>query len=307
MYWSWIWGPVGLLLATPLTACIKVIGDYIPALSFFSILLGSERPSEDYHEFYRKMLELDREGARTMVVQYFDEHGFDETINEVIVPTVIMAAEEFDHDNISVQNLHTIINTARELIVEVGNRFNKIQRPPRLRVVGACAPGEVHSLALLILVQMVRKDDVATTLVSENKTIVELREFIRGFAPDVVFLSLAMADALGSTLELVAALREDSAQLAIVAGGLTAIEHSEQLIEAGCTLVCATIAEGHLMIRNRIADRIRTRRALWSSRLPAKRSLVQPRPTSSASRGLPAYRKSAMMRRRRPSRGAVVV
>ena len=63
------------------------------------------------------------------------------TINEVIVPTVIMASEEFDLDNISVQNLHSIINTARELIVEIGNRFNKIQRPPRLRVVAIMRAG----------------------------------------------------------------------------------------------------------------------------------------------------------------------
>ena len=54
----------------------------------------------------------------------------------------------------------------------------------------------MHNLALLILVQMVRKDDVATTLVSENKTVAELRDFIRGFAPDVVFVSVAMTDAL---------------------------------------------------------------------------------------------------------------
>jgi len=276
MYWSWIWGPLGLLLATPLTACIKVLGDFIPALSFLSILLGSERLMEDHHDLYRKMLELDREGARALIFQYYGEHGFEATINEVIVPTVITAAEEFDHDNISVENLMRIMSTSRELIVEIGNRFNKIQRTPRLRALGICVPGEIHNLALLILVQLMRQDEVAATLVSENKTAAELRDFIRGFAPDLVCVSVTMTEALPSALELVRALRADSAQLAIVAGGLTAVQNSEQLREAGCTVVCATIGEGRRAIRNRIADRTRIRRALWSSSRAAKPAASQP-------------------------------
>jgi predicted PurR-regulated permease PerM/methanogenic corrinoid protein MtbC1 len=276
MYWSWIWGPAGLLLATPLTACIKVLGDYIPALSFFAILLGSERPLEDHHDFYRKMLELDRAGARAMAVQYCDEHGFETTINDVIIPAVIMSTEEFEHDNISIANLQSIMNTSRELIVEIGNRFNKIQRPPRLRMVAICVPGEVHNLALLTLVQLMRQDEVAATLVSENKTTAELRDFIGGFAPDLVCVSVTMTEALPSALELVRALRADSEQIAIVAGGLTAVQNSEQLREAGCTLVCGSISEGRRAIRNRIAERMRIRRALWSSGHAAKPGVSQP-------------------------------
>ncbi len=265
MYWSWIWGPVGLLLATPLTACIKVLGDYIPAFSFFSILLGSERPIEGYHDFYRKMLELDREGARTMGVQYYDEHGFEATVNDIVVPTVILAAEEFDHDNISGENLQLIMSTARELIVELGNRFNKIQRAPRLRMVALCVPGEVHNLALLILVQLMRQDEIAATLVSENKTTSELREFIRGFAPDLVCLSITTNDVLPAALELIAALRADSEQIAIVAGGYAAVQNSDQLRAAGCSSVCATVSEGRRAIRTRTVERMRLRRGLWAS------------------------------------------
>jgi hypothetical protein len=264
MYWSWIWGPAGLLLATPLTACIKVLGDYVPAFSFFSILLGSENPREDYLDFYRKMLELDREGAHAMVFQYFDEHGFEASVNEVIVPTAIVAAEEFDRGNIAPENVQTIMSISRELIVEIGNRLNKIQRAPRLRMLGVCIPGEVHNLALLILVQLMRQDEVAATLLSENKTAAELRDFIRGFAPDLVCISVTITDALAPALELVRALRADSEQLLILAGGLTAMQNDEQLRQAGCSQVCATIGEARRAIRTRIAERARARRSRWN-------------------------------------------
>jgi predicted PurR-regulated permease PerM/methanogenic corrinoid protein MtbC1 len=264
MYWSWIWGPVGLLLATPITACIKVLGDYVPAFGFFSILLGSESPMDDYHDFYRKMLELDREGARALIFQYYDERGFEAAVNEVIVPTVIVAAEEFDRDNLGAEAVQSIMSMSRELIVQIGNRLNKILRAPRLRMVGLCVPGEVHNLALLILVQLMRQDEVAATLISENKTTAELRDFIRGFAPDLVCLSITMTETLAPAMELIRALRADSAQTTILVGGVTAMQNAEQLQQAGCTQVCMSISEARRTIRTRIVERARARRAIWN-------------------------------------------
>ena len=42
MFWGWLWGPVGLILATPFTVCLKVAGDYLPSLNFLSILFGHD-------------------------------------------------------------------------------------------------------------------------------------------------------------------------------------------------------------------------------------------------------------------------
>jgi hypothetical protein len=64
MYWHGCGGLPGLLLATSLTGCLKVVGDYIPALGFLSIILGTKRLHEDYHGYYRMLLELDSPGAR---------------------------------------------------------------------------------------------------------------------------------------------------------------------------------------------------------------------------------------------------
>jgi hypothetical protein len=264
MYWSWIWGPAGLLLATPLTACIKVLGDYIPAFGFFSILLGSEKPLEDYHDFYRKMLELDREAARAMAFQYYDAHGFEAVINDVILPTTRVAAEELERGNLAPENVHSIMSISRELIVEMGNRLNKIQRVPRLRMLGLCVPGEVDHLALLILVQLMRQDEVAATLVSENKTTAEFRDFVRGFAPDLVCISVTVSEALAPALELVRVLRADSEQVVIIAVGAAAMQNDEELRQAGCSQVCPSIGEARRVIRTRIAERARARRARWN-------------------------------------------
>src|ERR1700731_3873363 len=86
MYWSWLWGIPGLLLSTPITACLKVAGDYIAPLGFLSILLGADRALDDYHDFYRMLLELNPEGAREVAIHYCDENGLERTFHDVIRP-----------------------------------------------------------------------------------------------------------------------------------------------------------------------------------------------------------------------------
>jgi predicted PurR-regulated permease PerM len=50
LYWSWLWGIVGLILAMPITACVKVAGDYMPSLRFFAIVLSSDPNRERLHK-----------------------------------------------------------------------------------------------------------------------------------------------------------------------------------------------------------------------------------------------------------------
>src|SRR5260370_27135382 len=98
MYWSWLWGVPGLLLATPLTACLKVAADYIPALGFLAILLGADRELDDYHDFYRMLLELDPAGARSLAIAYCNEHGLEATFDDVFVPALVLMGKDRPED-----------------------------------------------------------------------------------------------------------------------------------------------------------------------------------------------------------------
>src|SRR5262249_26107425 len=116
MYWTWLWGVPGLLLATPFTACLKVAGDYIPPLGFLAILLGSDVASEDYQEYYRRLLEFNQSGARALAIRYCDEHGLEATFSDLIVPALCLMGNERELDHISRGNQQLIVDTTRELI-----------------------------------------------------------------------------------------------------------------------------------------------------------------------------------------------
>jgi predicted PurR-regulated permease PerM/methanogenic corrinoid protein MtbC1 len=259
LYWARLWGVPGLLLATPLTACLKVAGDFIPPLGFLAVLLGDDSGAEDYQEYYRKLLELDQPGARALAISYCDEHGLESTFNDVIVPAVALMGNERELDHISQGNQQFILDTTRTLIVELGNRFDKPRTTWRLRALGVCAPGEVHSLGLLMLLEVLRQDGAAATFIGENKSLAEVREFVRRFAPDLVCLSCSISECLPAAIELIRALKADSPHFMIIAGGRLAVQEQPQLLAAGCSQVFLSRREARRAIRRFAVQRARTR------------------------------------------------
>ena len=67
VFWTWLWGPIGLLLATPLTVCLLVIGKHVPQLSFLDTLLGNEPVFEPKTRVYQRLLAGDQEEAAELV------------------------------------------------------------------------------------------------------------------------------------------------------------------------------------------------------------------------------------------------
>jgi predicted PurR-regulated permease PerM/methylmalonyl-CoA mutase cobalamin-binding subunit len=259
MYWSWLWGIPGLLLSTPITACLKVAGDYVPPLGFLAILLGADRVLDDYHDFYRMLLELNPDGARKVAVGYCDEHGLERTFEDVFQPALQLMGEERAEDHISDENQQLIVDTTHQLIPELGNRFVKSRISPSVRALGVMAPGEMHYLGLLMLLELLRKDGVVATFVGEGKSRDEICDLVKRFTPDFVFISCLSAECLPATLKLVPALRSISSRMTIIAGGPAALEQSDALIDAGCARVCGRTSEARRAVRSYILQRAKSR------------------------------------------------
>jgi len=67
IFWTAIWGPIGLILSTPLTVCMVVIGRHVPQLSFLHVLLGDEPSLTPDSRFYQRLLAMDHEEARQVL------------------------------------------------------------------------------------------------------------------------------------------------------------------------------------------------------------------------------------------------
>src|SRR5436309_5090752 len=70
VFWTWLWGPIGLVLSTPLTVCLAVIGRHVPRLEFLSILLSEDQPLAPHEECYHRLLSSWMDSAEEMAAKY---------------------------------------------------------------------------------------------------------------------------------------------------------------------------------------------------------------------------------------------
>ena len=95
VFWTWLWGPVGLILSTPLTVCLVVMGRHVPSLSFLSVLLSDEEALTPAEDFYHRLLTVDEQDELEFVESYLKANSLTALYDSVFVPVII--ATETDH------------------------------------------------------------------------------------------------------------------------------------------------------------------------------------------------------------------
>ncbi|MDQ3283346.1 MAG: AI-2E family transporter [Acidobacteriota bacterium] len=241
IFWGWLWGPVGLLLATPITVCLTVGGEFIPALRIFSIMFGSEDPLEGYLSFYNRLLLRDRTAAIAIADRYAENATMEEMFNDLFIPTLSFAQEELDRKRITPAHDHFIKDVVRELIIRFGDRNAGTPNADR-HIIGVSVAGERLSLGTLMLTQLLRTEgytaDYFTDLPEQ-----ELVAFISEVKPEAVFVSCAHSDHLEQGYALLGLLSANFADLAIIAGGSAFSRDRGKTLAAGATYVPATLKE----------------------------------------------------------------
>jgi predicted PurR-regulated permease PerM len=86
--WTVLWGPIGLLLAPPITACLVILGRHIPALDFLEVLLGNSEALPAPLRFYQRFLADDPEGAAEIAELHADAHGPGAALRDLVLPAV---------------------------------------------------------------------------------------------------------------------------------------------------------------------------------------------------------------------------
>ena len=241
IFWGWLWGPVGLLLATPITVCLTVGGEFIPALRIFSIMFGSEDPLEGYLSYYNRLLLRDRTGAIAIADRYAETSTMEEMFTELFIPTLTFAQEELDRKRITQAHDHFIKDVVRELIVRFGDR-NAGTPDPTKHIVAVSVAGERLSLGTLMLTQLLRSEgytaDYFTDLPEQ-----ELVAFINEVKPEAVFVSCTNSDHLNQGYAMLQLLSANFPDLAIVAGGSAFSRDRTKTLKAGATYVPQTLKE----------------------------------------------------------------
>jgi hypothetical protein len=94
VFWTWLWGPVGLLLSTPLTVCLVVLGRHVPQFAFLDVLLGSEPVLAPHEQLYQRLLVGDPDEATERAEEYLREHSLADFYSDVGLPALALAERD---------------------------------------------------------------------------------------------------------------------------------------------------------------------------------------------------------------------
>jgi predicted PurR-regulated permease PerM len=267
VFWATLWGPVGLILSTPLTLCLILVGRYVPEMDFLEILLGDApalRPEELY---YQRLLAMDQDEARNVALTYLHEHSLDEFYEGLLIPALRLAEEDRHMDVLGDRSSEFISQTSRELIDDL-QEHHESKDPAQTSLMPerqseqdqvsnvnvACIPArdEADELVGMMLAESLRRNGVRASYLAIGTVEDMLGQVERGDF-HVACVSALPPFAVGQARSLCKRLRTRFPRLLIIVGlwGFAGgVPKAQERVGASCTdAVCTHLGDALLLVR----------------------------------------------------------
>jgi predicted PurR-regulated permease PerM/CheY-like chemotaxis protein len=172
VFWTWLWGSVGLVLATPLTVCLAVAGKHVPSLAFLDLLLGQKPPIAPSNRLYQRMLALDEEEAVAIVEKHAEEESVDAAMDEVMLPALVNADADDRKGLVSEETRAERLQLLRDLLDELNNAPTvSDEANPQILLIPAAR--EVDEIAALMLAHLLRARGLEVRVLSAKLLVAE--------------------------------------------------------------------------------------------------------------------------------------
>jgi predicted PurR-regulated permease PerM len=178
-FWTWLWGPIGLLLATPLSVCMIVLGRHVPQLSFFEVMMGSEPVIAPPARFYQRLLAQDQDEATEQVEAFMRAKPRETIYDELLLPALVLARRDEEQGVLAPDYRECFYRATAEILEEtVGAQVaasREVQPEFRpITILGCPARNEADQLALEMLKQTLQPAGVAVEVMSTANLSAEL-------------------------------------------------------------------------------------------------------------------------------------
>jgi predicted PurR-regulated permease PerM len=120
--WTWLWGPVGLVLSTPLTVCLVVLGRHVDQLEFLDILLGDAPPLNPAETFYQRALAGHPMEAVEQAERMLKSASLSDYYNDVALPALLLAQSDVRRGTLDVERQRRLCETIEELADALADR-----------------------------------------------------------------------------------------------------------------------------------------------------------------------------------------
>lgn len=261
-FWTWLWGPVGLMLATPLTVCLVVLAKYVPELSFVTVLLSDAPALEPYVNYYQRMLALDQEEAEEIIEEYLKDHEPAKLHDEIFIPALSRAKGDRLRGHLTEKDEKAIYEETRRILEDVNDGREELtaasedtDSSPRenlpaeaiVQILGFPAETEADEVALLSLAKLLDSRRYQMDVISADMLAAEMISLIEEKKPALVCIGAVAPGGLAHARYLCKRVRARSPEIKISVGRWGFSSNLEtaraSLIAAGADRVAATVSE----------------------------------------------------------------
>jgi predicted PurR-regulated permease PerM len=211
LFWTWLWGPVGLMLSTPLTVCLIVMGKYVPQLQFLHLLFGDAPGLSPPERLYQRLIAGDQDQAWLVLRTEIEKKSLHELYDSVVLPALSMAEHDRQRGSLDEDAEASIEKTIRLLLEEAGELRPRSDAEAgaeadagadagsgsnavpvsenSLRVLCLPARGSADALAANMLRQVLERDGVQVEVASIDELSGETLDLLESRRVDVVCIS----------------------------------------------------------------------------------------------------------------------
>ncbi len=261
-FWTWLWGPLGLLMASPLTVCLVVLGKHVPGLAFVGVLMDDTPALAPEYGFYQRLVARDQSEAAELIDSHIKTDQPASVYDALLLPALSYAERDRLEHRLSSDEEAAVIDATRELIsdaAEIMSRHAKTEPPagaadPRLlgpreplRVLGYAVNGAADEVALSMLAHLLDDLPIAMEITGARMQAAELVSLVGDRKFSVVCFADLPPSSSSKTRYLVKRLRSALPELRVVVGrwgpAALADESSRTLLDAGANHVASVLVE----------------------------------------------------------------
>jgi hypothetical protein len=257
-FWTWLWGPMGLLMGTPLTICIVVLASHVPGMKFLSTLLADEPALPADMHYYQRLLAHDPSEASDVIDRHLKAEAPETVYDALLIPALNYAKQDRLEERLSPHEEQEVVDSTRELLDDVTSstklaaRSESSEAPARAGeqtvavtertlVLAWSANSQSDELALTMLGQLLEQSPVELEILSEQRLSAEIVAAVEQRGCAIVCIADLPPSAPSRTRYFIKKLRAALPTLNIVVGRWAppalADDQPELLLNAGATYV----------------------------------------------------------------------
>jgi hypothetical protein len=256
-FWTWLWGPMGLVLAAPLTVCLVVLGKYVPQFKFFDTMLGDQPTMSLDVQFHQRLLARDQDEASEIAREQLRTQPREQVYDRLFIPALVFANRDVEGQRLTCEELDYIVQATREIVEEHAPEPADVEplpvespdarQTPRLSILGCAACDEADQAALEMFQRLLDPQICRLQIVPLSRLVSEIVSIVEDDQPSIVCVAGLPPGGVAHTRLLCKRLRARFPKLKIVVarwGQQTDNSATrEQLLAAGADHFGTTLEE----------------------------------------------------------------